>query len=49
MCPWKGTASYYTLEVDGQADPDAAWSYPEPQDAAREITGRVALWGVDVR
>ncbi len=49
-CPWKGTASYHTLEIDGQTNPDAAWYYPEPKDAAREITGRVAFWrGVEVR
>lgn len=49
-CPWKGQASYYTLEVDGRTNPDAAWYYPEPKEAAREITGRVAFWrGVEVR
>jgi uncharacterized protein (DUF427 family) len=49
FCPWKGTASYYTVQVDGQSNPDAAWYYPEPEDAAREITGRVAFWrGVEV-
>ncbi len=49
VCPWKGTASYYTLEVDGQTNPDAAWSYPEPEDAAAQIRGRVAFWrGVTV-
>ncbi|MGY1726820.1 DUF427 domain-containing protein [Geodermatophilus sp. SYSU D01062] len=49
-CPWKGRASYFSLEVDGQTNPDAAWYYPEPRDAAREITGRVAFWrGVEVR
>ncbi|PKW26799.1 DUF427 domain-containing protein [Phycicoccus duodecadis] len=49
VCPWKGTASYLSLEVDGKANPDAAWFYPEPKDAAREITGRVAFWkGVEV-
>ena len=37
MCPWKGTASYYALEVDGQTNPDAAWYYPEPSDAAAQI------------
>jgi uncharacterized protein (DUF427 family) len=48
-CPWKGTASYYSLEVDGQVNRDAAWYYPEPKDAAEEITGRVAFWkGVEV-
>ena len=44
ICPWKGTASYYTLEVDGQTNPDAAWYYPEPKDAAAQIRGRVAFW-----
>jgi uncharacterized protein (DUF427 family) len=49
VCPWKGTASYLSLEVDGKTNPDAAWFYPEPKDAAREITGRVAFWkGVEV-
>ena len=49
VCPWKGTASYYTLEVDGQTNPDAVWYYPEPKDAAAEIRDRVAFWrGVTV-
>jgi uncharacterized protein (DUF427 family) len=49
-CPWKGTASYFDLEVDGQVNRDATWYYPTPKDAAREITGRVAFWkGVEVR
>jgi len=49
VCPWKGTASYYSLEVDGTTNPDAAWFYPAPKDAAAEIAGRVAFWrGVDV-
>lgn len=49
VCPWKGTASYYTLEVGGQKNPDAAWFYPEPKDAAAQIRGRVAFWkGVKV-
>ncbi|TFV71971.1 DUF427 domain-containing protein [Blastococcus sp. CT_GayMR20] len=48
-CPWKGTASYYSVEVDGQVNRDAAWYYPEPKKAAEEITGRVAFWrGVEV-
>lgn len=48
-CPWKGTASYYSLVVDGQENRDAAWYYPEPKDAAKEIKGRVAFWkGVEV-
>ncbi|KAB7745355.1 DUF427 domain-containing protein [Nostocoides sp. F2B08] len=49
VCPWKGTASYYTLVVDGAENVDAAWYYPEPKDAARQIAGRVAFWrGVTV-
>lgn len=49
VCPWKGTASYYSLTVDGKTNPDAVWYYPEPKDAAKEITGRVAFWkGVKV-
>jgi uncharacterized protein (DUF427 family) len=49
-CPWKGTASYYSLEVDGRVNRDAVWYYAEPKDAAKEITGRVAFWkGVEVR
>ncbi len=48
-CPWKGQASYYSLEVDGQVNADAAWFYPEPKEAAAEISGRVAFWkGVKV-
>ena len=49
VCPWKGTASYYTLRVDGQENPDAAWFYPDPKEAAARIRGRVAFWkGVQV-
>lgn len=49
ICPWKGTASYYSLNVDGQTNADAAWFYPAPKEAAAEIKGRVAFWrGVQV-
>jgi uncharacterized protein (DUF427 family) len=49
VCPWKGTASYRTVVVDGTRNEDAAWYYPEPKDAAAEITDRVAFWkGVTV-
>ena len=49
VCGWKGTASYYTVTVGDQKNPDAAWYYPEPKEAAKEITGRVAFWkGVQV-
>lgn len=48
-CPWKGLASYYTIEVDGQTNPDAAWYYPTPKEAAKHVTGRIAFWkGVKV-
>ncbi len=49
VCPWKGTASYYTLEVHGQTNPNAAWSYPEPKPEASRIANRIAFWrGVQV-
>ncbi len=49
VCPWKGTASYYSVVVDGHTNEDAAWYYPEPKDAAAQIRGRVAFWkGVEV-
>ncbi len=49
VCPWKGTASYYSLKVDGKENKDAAWFYPEPKEAAAQIKGRVAFWkGVSV-
>lgn len=44
MCPWKGTANYYHVVVDGETNSDAAWYYAEPKDAAAEIRGRVAFW-----
>lgn len=48
-CSWKGTAHYYTLAVDGAENPDAAWYYPDPLPAARNIAGHVAFWkGVTV-
>lgn len=48
-CPWKGTANYYSLVVNGETNPDAAWYYASPKDAASEIAGRIAFWrGVDV-
>jgi len=48
-CPWKGVASYYDVVVDGKVNKDAAWYYPEPKDAARNIRAHVAFWkGVQV-
>ena len=49
FCPWKGTASYYDVVVDGKTNKDAAWFYPETKDAARHVRGYVAFWkGVEV-
>ncbi len=49
VCPWKGTASYYTLVVDGRENADAAWYYPQPKEAAAQIKDHVAFWrGVEV-
>ena len=48
-CPWKGEASYYDVVVGNEVNKDAAWYYPEPKDAAKEIKDRVAFWrGVKV-
>ena len=49
VCPWKGTAHYYTVTVDGQANPDAVWYYPNPSPRAQQIANHVAFWkGVKV-
>ena len=49
VCPWKGTASYYNVVVDGEEAKDAAWYYPDPKDAAANIKDHVAFWkGVTV-
>ncbi|MFQ5659330.1 MAG: DUF427 domain-containing protein [Gammaproteobacteria bacterium] len=48
-CPWKGMASYYDIVVNGETNKDAAWYYPEPKDAAKNIEGYIAFWrGVEV-
>lgn len=44
VCPWKGTASYHHVVVDGEVHRDAAWYYPSTKDAAKDIEGRVAFW-----
>ncbi len=44
VCGWKGTASYYSIEVDGQRNEDAAWYYPDPQPKAQNIANHVAFW-----
>lgn len=49
VCPWKGTASYYNIEVAGKSNADAAWYYPQISDMAKDIEGYVAFWrGVEV-
>ncbi len=47
-CPWKGTASYFSIEVDGQVAENAAWYYPEPKVGAEEVAGRVAFYASKV-
>lgn len=44
VCPWKGTASYSSVAVDGEVNGNAAWFYPDPKDAASQIKDRVAFW-----
>jgi uncharacterized protein (DUF427 family) len=49
VCPWKGTANYYDVIVDGEVNKDAAWVYREPKRAAANIAGHIAFWrGVEV-
>ncbi len=49
VCPWKGTASYYDVVVDGQTNKDAAWCYPVTKPEAKHVAGYVAFWkGVSV-
>ncbi len=49
ICPWKGEARYYSIVVEGSENKDAAWYYPNPKEAAKEIKGYVAFWrGVEV-
>ena len=48
-CPWKGEAAYYSVVVNGKTNKNAAWYYPEPKDAAKEIKNYVAFWkGVEI-
>ena len=42
-CPWKGVASYYSLDVDGKQNANAVWYYPTPKDAAKQIAGRCGV------
>jgi len=44
VCPWKGTAHYYHVEVDGMKNENAAWYYPDPKPAAAQIKDRIAFW-----
>ena len=48
-CPWKGTASYFTIVVDGEENVDAMWTYPQPKAGAEMVQDRVAFWkGVEI-
>jgi uncharacterized protein (DUF427 family) len=48
-CAWKGTAHYFTIEVNGDRNPDAAWFYPDPKPDAEMVRNRIAFWnGVEV-
>ncbi|MEE9268664.1 MAG: DUF427 domain-containing protein [Candidatus Krumholzibacteria bacterium] len=50
VCPWKGTAKYYHLEVEGSVNQDAAWYYPDPTEAAMNIKDHLAFWrGVEIQ
>lgn len=44
VCPWKGTASYYHVEVNGERNADAAWFYPDPEPTAMQIKDHIAFW-----
>lgn len=44
VCPWKGTASYYNIDVGGERNADAAWYYPAPKAGAEQVKDRVAFW-----
>ncbi|WP_027419197.1 DUF427 domain-containing protein [Crocinitomix catalasitica] len=49
VCPWKGTASYYDVVVDGKTNTGAAWFYPSTSELAKNIEGYIAFWkGVTV-
>lgn len=50
LCPWKGSASYLSVTVNGKTNADCAWYYPKPSLLAKKIKGRVAFWhGVDIQ
>ena len=50
VCHWKGTANYFSIEVENQVNKDAAWYYPEVSELAKSIKNRVAFWkGVKVK
>ena len=49
MFPWKGIANYYTIDIDGERNEDAAWFYPDPKPEAEKVRGRIAFWnGVEI-
>ena len=49
VCPWKGSANYFTVAVNGALNPNAAWTYKDPKPEAEQLRDYVAFWrGVDV-
>ncbi len=49
VCPWKGTASYYDIVVNGETNKDVVWFYPNPSAMADKIKDYVAFWkGVEI-
>ena len=49
ICGWKGEASYFSLEINGKINEDAAWYYPDPKPEAENIRGYIAFWkGVEI-
>jgi len=44
VCGWKGTASYFDVVVDGKTNPQAAWYYPDPKEAVKQLQHYVAFW-----
>ena len=49
LCPWKGSANYFSIEIDGKINADCAWYYPKPSFLAKKIKDRIAFWnGVEI-
>jgi uncharacterized protein (DUF427 family) len=48
-CPYKGDASYYSLQSETAEAKDAAWYYPEPCPLVEPIRDYLAFWGDQIR